>query len=232
MTVQEFREVVQSLLGPQTGLPPMSKAVLDSLYFNTAQHVVESIDLPWLRGDESQNVVAGQADYYLPTTLHFPLSLHLYNTSEQQWWKMDAVLPEDAIQVVGDEEVTKYAHCGIETADGGDRGRWKIKLFPTPTVAITNGLRVLFKKKPTKLASHPSDSSEIIEFPESLLMGMAYRCAWLWASRMGAPGATKDIGVYLQFYEEEMRRINARFGSLHTPDVRPAQHSSPLGIVL
>lgn len=233
MTVQEFRELTQAVAGPHTGLPPMSKAVIDSLYFNTALHVVESIDLPWLRGDDSQNIVAGQADYYLPVNLHVPLSIHRYASTYQVWEKLEAVLPEDAIQTsTVDDEYTTYSHCGVETSAGGDYGRWKIKLYPTPTEAITSGLRVLYKKKPTKLASHSSDSAEIVEFPESLLMPMAHRCVWLLASRGGMGNASKDIASYNLFYESELRRVAARFNELQSHDVELRQMPGSLTIRL
>lgn len=233
MTVQEFRELTQAVAGPHTGLPPMSKAVIDSLYFNTALHVVESIDLPWLRGDDSQNIVAGQADYYLPVNLHVPLSVHRYASTYQVWEKLDAVLPEDAIQTsTVNDEYTTYSHCGVETSAGGDYGRWKIKLYPTPTEAITNGLRVLYKKKPTKLASHSSDSAEIVEFPESLLMPMAHRCVWLLASRGGMGNASKDIASYNLFYESELRRVAARFNELQNHDAEVRQMPGSLTIRL
>lgn len=233
MTVQEFRELVQSIAGPHTGLPPMSKAIIETLYFNTALHVVESIDIPWLRGDDSQNIVANQADYYLPVNLHVPLSIHRYASTYQVWEKLEAVLPEDVIQTsTTDDEYTTYSHCGVETSAGGDYGRWKIKLYPTPTEAITSGLRVLYKKKPTKLASHSSDSAEIVEFPESLLMPMAHRCVWLLASRGGMGNASKDIASYNLFYESELRRVAARFNELQNHDAEVRQMPGSLTIRL
>lgn len=158
---------------------------LINLGVSDVQKVIQGPDPDAYITSADQNIVADQADYDLPTGA---------------WWPVQVgVLDDDGDMVDLGDPITLVE--AIEPSDSTSETRWvrygrKIRLSPTPTESVTNGLRVYFIQS---LAA--SVEGDALPVPDPL-HGLVVLYAEKWA--LGETGEAADA-VHKEIDREEAR---------------------------
>lgn len=215
MTPERMRYRINSVMSSHAGLPPMDKPTMDDLYYEAALKACELVDVPQLKTENLQNVVIGQQVYYAPLDLHEFVDVQWLNPESGYY---EGVTNVEFSTLRQQRDVVVYAHAGVERTAGADYGKRKIKISLAPVQGSTNGLLIGYKQKPARLDSL-TDSTDIVDFPESIQAVIPYQVAFLWFGWQGSK-ANKDVAGYNAYFEAECRRINARLSDQQQKDVR------------
>lgn len=226
MTPFQFRQKANALMSSVVGLPPMDKPTMESLYYDVALRIAESIDFNELNTSDVQSLVADQSDYNAPANLHKFVDVRILDTSSGDYLEIDCV---ELSKLDNGRVTTAYAHAGV-VRSGVTRGRKILRLGPTPTEAVTDGLMITYKQFPQQL-SEIADTDTIIDFPESVVRVIPYEACYMWYAGQGVK-ANKDVAGWHVHFESEMNRIIKTMSGQQQRDSRKTVNIDFGGITL
>lgn len=217
MTPRQLRKKISSMISSTPAMPPLDQPTMNDYYYDAAMTAAELVDANELKAQSTINLVVGQTDYLMPSNMLEFVDVRWLNQNNGYYEILHNVELSALSEFRGN--VLVYAHAGVYRVAGADYGRTILRLSKAPESAVTGGLVVTYRLKPSRLDAI-GDDDQIVDLPENLLKLIPYQVAFYWFSNQGAK-PLKDIGAnYGQYFNDECQRINRRLGDRRAQDVR------------
>ena len=206
MTVSEIQSRVYVITGLPSAHPRLTTTVINSLWWDGAVKMAREARPGYLRRDDTQNLVAGQAAYFLPVDALVILAVKAYEGG--QWCRLEKRTQEELDDLDPDWESTGtgsafYYDAGIHSAEDADYGKRVIQLAPVPMSTVTNGLKVRDVRRPVALSAVPS-GREYIDIPADYHEGLCNYAAWKFL-RNSSENPRQDIAELLQIFQADLQ---------------------------
>ena len=149
------------------------------------------------------NIVADTTEYDLPTGFLHAIYV-AYKDIDGDYIKLEPITLEELELYNGDWENTTSSeptHYYLRLGSG------KIGLYPTPTVAVTSGLRIDFVKKPTAFSN---DTTEALDAASHLSPFHEYLCYYVAHLCKLDEGNLMEANIFQMKYLEGIRDTRAR----------------------
>ena len=218
MTGAQFIARVYQLLGLPAAHPEVTSGVIADNYLARVDELTLLVKPPKLRSYDYLNVVANSATILLPATFMQGIKVRLQATSSGPYQDVMPMTEEDldgqdpTWQNEASGPVTTYSYAGmVETLASADYGKRILKLTPTPTTSITDGLLVRFWRHGTDLITGTNSQYQIQEVPLGYQLGLAHGVAGLIATD---PRINRDPIAHLQIWQDMVQRYQ-HFGPEH-----------------
>lgn len=208
MQISEIRARVYAITGLPLSHPRLTPTALDGFFWEGAVRMAREARPGYLRRDDAQNLVSGQASYCLPADALVVLSVKVLGSG--QWCRLEKRTQEELDDLDANWEsssggVSYYYDNGIHSAADADYGKRVISLAPTPSASVTNGLKIRHIRRPVTLAAVPS-GREYIDIPVDYHEGLCNYAAWK-ALRNSSENPRQDIGELIQVFQADLEHF-------------------------
>lgn len=233
MTPAELRAEVRSLLGKKSTDSSLTDDYINRLAHRAMVKMFRAGRPLESRAQNTQNLVAAQANYYLPADCIEVLAVQLYNGAEYTRIPRTTQESLDIQNGAGWETDTMlgqvYFNAGVETTAGSDYGKLIITLAPAPVASVTNGLKVRYARRPLKFSElDDPDDSEIVDIPEDYQDCLVHYVAYY--HLLGQRERAKDAQVYLALWKESLKDYCEELQELWQPDLELSMQSGREGL--
>ena len=213
MTCGELRATVQDLVGSHNGIRAMSATMVDEFILKASYSVFKAIRNWRTRGEATSSIVAGTASYDLPAALHRIESVVLMDDSGEY---------QELSPIPHDSKHLDYENSGpaYYVTQGSTTALPAVVIVPTPASSIANGLKVRYRKRPTRLSSYSAVTDEYVDCDEDLHLALCHEAAFLYLERQGSK-ATKDFASYREYFQREVALAQAFHDEERQPDRIP-----------
>lgn len=217
MTVKEIQEHILRLSSPANPQQPVLASAINAYLFDAMCDAAQKSKMYRLRSSALINVDSSNA-FYFPVDMLQLLEVGLLQGSPSTYYaplvritqeKADAYLSQGIVSSAAFASSPFYCPTGIETTLGANYGKEKFSLYPAPTSSLTNGLQVRYLRYPTAPLT-VGLTNELVDFPKTFHLALAYRAAWLLLSAQSARNS-KDFAGYHQFYQEQLKTLQENY---------------------
>lgn len=214
MTIGELRATAQDIIGPHNGMRPLSASILDEYLYKACTSVFKAIRNWRTRGEANINIVANTASYDLPANVYFVESVVLVNAEGCAERISPIRIDEDKHQ-----EYSSLAP-GYYVGEGSTTALQAVYLLPTPLASVTAGLKVRYRKRPTRLSTYSAVSDEFVDVDPDLHLPICHEAAYLYLQRQGSKAA-KDFTGLRVYFQNEVASARERHEETHAADFIP-----------
>lgn len=197
MTCGELRAVCMDLIGPHNGMRPLSAPLVDELIYKACHSIYHEIRNWRSRKDATINVVAGTSSYDLPSDFLAMESVVIADAAGNYHRILPIPFDDKHLDYSASSTIAYYMDLGSAP------GVAAIVLLPAPTLSVTAGVKVRYKRRPSKLSTFATVDTEFTDIDPVLHLPLAHEAAWLYLSRQGSK-AIKDFSAYHQYFQDEV----------------------------
>lgn len=228
MTPFQIREAIQSIVSPHNSSPQLKSSVLDEMAFEALCEMCLIAKPPALRTSNTQNIVADQAEYRMPSNLFMPLSIRV--SADSNWTPLRKITQEQLSDLQPDwntDDVSSgapmyYYESGVHTTADSDYGKRKISLWPIPTTAVTNGLIAHYLRRPTRFSALTDENTEIVDIDQAHHFGLVYRVVYKLLLRQGTKLGKGVLDNYDALWKQAVFNLKAHHSEAWLDDFKPS----------